>query len=262
MAAPRGGDPGRCRRAVRRAAPCRTRLAAHRLPRVGCARAPTMTRDPFAFFDVIFCINLDTRPERWAAARREFARLGIADRVERVPAIVHPDAKEGCRLSHIECVRRAAGAGADTVLIFEDDVTFQGFSRARLTRALDRLCGIPDWELFFLGGLLWGKPTEVYDDLLGVPILQTHAYAVHRRVFAAIECATCPIDLWYKSHLKSYCARPLLAWQRDGMSDIEHAWMSTSKLAKICYHQHAPEDRRYLVMRLRRRAGEILVRVA
>lgn len=36
---------------------------------------------PLDFFAAIYCLNLDERPDRWEAARRRFAMLGIAGRV-------------------------------------------------------------------------------------------------------------------------------------------------------------------------------------
>jgi hypothetical protein len=230
--------------------------------------------DPFRFFDSIYCINLDTRPDRWAEACREFQALGIAHRVERVPAIAHPDGREGCRLSHLECVRRASLAGAETVLIFEDDVTFPDFAVGRLARSLARLRTVPDWDVFYLGGLVQAVPTERHEDLFRAPVAQTHAYAVHRRAYAVIQKASIPFDLWCAQHLKSYCARPMLAWQRDGESDIERAWTSRGTDARQCYDGWLAKPdlsalrvpgrlrRRLLVLRARRRLGLWLVRLA
>ena len=180
--------------------------------------------DPFQFFDLIYCINLDSRPDRWQEAVREFGVVGIADRVERVVGIVHADPREGCRLSHLECVRRAEAAGAENVLIFEDDVVFRGFSHQRLALSLQRLCTIPDWELFYLGGYVMATP-ESYGDLMRVPMAMTHAYAIHRRAFGKIQESNSPYDIWLAMNMKSYCAHPLLALQRDGFSDLEKVWI-------------------------------------
>ena len=40
--------------------------------------------EAFDYFDKIFCINLDSRPDRWELAQSEFDKVGILDRVERV----------------------------------------------------------------------------------------------------------------------------------------------------------------------------------
>ena len=192
-------------------------------------------RGAFEFFDTICCINLDRRPERWAAAQREFAALGIADRVQRVAAMTHDNPLEACRRSHLGCVQRAARAGAETVLIFEDDVTFPDFSAERFARSLDRLRSIPDWDLFFLGGLVRGRPAVLYEDLFRAPLAQMHAYAVHRRAFDAIQAARLPFDVWCSERLRSYCARPMLAWQRDGPSDLAGRWTSRATEARRAY---------------------------
>lgn len=246
-------------------------------PRTG--RAVFRPRDPFAFFDTIYCINLDARPDRWQASLTEFAAIGIADRVERLAAIEHADGSEGCRLSHLECVKRAAAAGADTVLIFEDDVTLPGFSSARLARSLEQLRAIPDWELFYLGGLLVAA-WEYREHLIGGRLVQTHAYAVHRRAFdAIIERATAPFDLWCASTRRSYCAYPMLAWQRDGHSDIAGTWTSRAHDARRTYDIlvgvpyrlfasmaalgiRSKLGRRLLRARAQRRLGRYLIRTA
>jgi len=217
----------------------------------------TTASDSFGFFDVIYCINLDSRPDRWEEAVRQFTAVGILDRVERVAAIAHTTPSEGCRLSHLECVRRASAAGAETALIFEDDVTMPGFSHEMLARALEVLRGVPDWELFFLGGLVTATPTEVSENLFRARMVQTHAYAIHRRAFAAVQHSSAPIDLFYADNLQSYCAMPMLAWQRAGLSDIEGLVTSRAADAKYTYSklvtgpQHEEIIREILRRRLR-----------
>jgi len=227
------------------------------------AVSQSATSDPFRFFDVIYCINLDSRPERWEQAMGEFARLGIADRVERVAGVTHADPREGCRLSHLECVRRAAAAGAQIALIFEDDVVFPNFSPKRLARSLERLRTIPDWDLFYLGGLVMTYPTEWTAELFRASLAQTHAYAIHCRAFAAVEGSSAPFDLWCAQALKAYCARPLLAWQGEGASDIEAVSTSRASDARRAYAQLValPEADHVVRQFVRRRMRFRLLRV-
>ena len=218
--------------------------------------------DPFRFFDVVYCINLDTRPDRWQQAMGEFVAIGLADRVERVAAITHADPREGCRRSHLECVKRAAAAGAETALIFEDDVVFPHFSPERLGRSLDRLRTIPDWDLFYLGGVVLSRPTERYGGLFRAPMAQSHAYAIHRRAFTAVERSRSPFDLWCAQTLKSYCAQPLLAWQRDGLSDIDGVLASRAGEARNTYARFVViPDAEYMVRELVRRRWGLPLRV-
>jgi glycosyl transferase family 25 len=197
-------------------------------------RGQLTSGDPFRCFDLIYCINLDSRPDRWQEAVREFSALNIVDRVERVPAIAHANPREGCRLSHLECVRRADAAGAETVLIFEDDVIFRAYSHERFARYLARLRTIPDWELFYLGGTVLANP-ERYGELMRVPMAGAQAYAVHRRAFAKIRNATVPYDNWLARNMTSYCADPMLAWQRDGFSNLEGKWIAPQRLETEYY---------------------------
>jgi hypothetical protein len=47
-------------------------------------------KNPFDYFDAIYCINLDRRTDRWEAVKREFAKIDILDRVIRFSAIETP----------------------------------------------------------------------------------------------------------------------------------------------------------------------------
>ena len=44
-------------------------------------------KNPFDYFDKIFCINLDF-PDRWEQVQKEFDKVGILDRVERFSALM------------------------------------------------------------------------------------------------------------------------------------------------------------------------------
>ena len=39
-------------------------------------------------FEKLYCINLDSRPDRWALAQEEFKKYGIEDIVERFPGLI------------------------------------------------------------------------------------------------------------------------------------------------------------------------------
>ena len=94
------------------------------------------------FFDRIYCINLDTRPDRWRYARTQFARFGLKRKITRFPGIDLRDdpalraheklqkdkysllANCGCILSHRKIVETASKLGLKSVLVLEDDVKF------------------------------------------------------------------------------------------------------------------------------------------
>ncbi len=87
-----------------------------------------------SFFDQvdrIVCINLDRRTDRWAQAQDEFARLGIAGRVQRFSALTETrfanpqqNAVAGLCMTNAAILQQAERDGCRNLLIFEDDVTF------------------------------------------------------------------------------------------------------------------------------------------
>ena len=78
----------------------------------------------FDYFDEIFCINLDTRIDRWQHAQEEFKKIGILDRVHRFSAIKDKDGRIGLIKSNLEIIKYAKNKKLNNVLIFEDDFEF------------------------------------------------------------------------------------------------------------------------------------------
>ena len=116
--------------------------------------------NPFDFFDKIFYINLDSRPERKIAVEQLFSKYGI--KAERFPAIqLTPEQNEhlrqdgcyfrgderpeharytkSCTLSHLSVIFRAKLMGYKNVLVFEDDVIFREDIIEELSLALEDL---------------------------------------------------------------------------------------------------------------------------
>ncbi len=141
--------------------------------------------NPFRFFDVIYCINLDRQTGRWEGVSRRFAALGIEKRIRRFSAIETADNHHvGCLLSHRAIVEFAQRAGFENVLVFEDDVIFHDAALHYLRRAVAELRDVP-WRFFYLGGATWNKE---YPKVPGCRFLDqprsgpttTHAIAYHR----------------------------------------------------------------------------------
>ena len=74
--------------------------------------------NPFDFFERIYCINLDSREDRWRRVQKQFLKLGILDRVKRFSAVARENAIEGCRLSHQQVIRRALDHRWKQILVF------------------------------------------------------------------------------------------------------------------------------------------------
>lgn len=188
---------------------------------------------PFHFFDAIYCINVDSRTERWEEVQRRFRRLGIDRRVRRFRAVETPlNHHIGCALSHRRIIAEAKRQGLKTVLVFEDDVRFSADAAEVLQRSLRELEG-HEWQLLYLGGYLkYGSVRDVPGcPHLRIPTLITctHAIAYHCSVYDTILNAVPDnaidvarwlltqhgIDQFYtlEAGVSSYLTNPVIATQ-------------------------------------------------
>ena len=95
-----------------------------------------------------FCINLDSRPDRWARVQPRFVALDW--HVTRIPGVVHTeklvngiDANHaGAVDSHRIAWQRCLDDGHDMVAVFEDDVVFTSDFKRVFARAFSSL---PNW---------------------------------------------------------------------------------------------------------------------
>ena len=116
--------------------------------------------NPFDFFDKIYCINLPECKNRWERVSKEFKKVGILNRVERIWT-TPPDKNFkisslrlptmfGCGLSHLKSLFHAMHENVENVLIFEDDVVFVDDYKERLIVSINELP--KEWDILFLGG--------------------------------------------------------------------------------------------------------------
>lgn len=173
--------------------------------------------DPFAYFERIWCINLKSADDRWRQMTARFKRLGIGDRVERFAAVSTPGNHHvGCALSHRRIMAAAREAGAQRILVFEDDAVFLDETRAYLAAAVAELQDIA-WDIFYLGGCVRATecpPIPGCQHLL-MPRQQTWTHAVaYNCGFMDRVLAELPADLheileWIDEHtaIDQYFAR-------------------------------------------------------
>ena len=104
------------------------------------------------FFDSIFCITLDSRPDRMREAKQQLAAVGLEGRVEFfITHKDHDNPVRGIYQSHMHCLSKGVAARAKRILVFEDDIIFRGFNPQRLQEACQFLERMPRWNGFFLG---------------------------------------------------------------------------------------------------------------
>ena len=75
--------------------------------------------------DAVYCISLQTRPDRMAAAHAEINRVGLAPLTTFYRPLPHPERPvQGIWESHRAVARHALERGLRRVLILEDDIRF------------------------------------------------------------------------------------------------------------------------------------------
>ncbi|MBI5553035.1 MAG: glycosyltransferase [Desulfobacterales bacterium] len=186
---------------------------------------PAPGADPWSFFDRIFCITLKERPDRRVQAEAQFARVGLTGRVIFYVADRHPtDCEQGIYESHLACLRRGLAEGARRLLIFEDDVLFEGFDPQRFAAALAFLDGQPDWQILFLGCLVKGSRATASPAVRAISYgCLTHAYAVNRPCAETLTqhpWRGLPIDaVMARLNQGFYGCYPMFAFQSNAASD-------------------------------------------
>lgn len=191
-------------------------------------------------FDRIVCINLDRRPDRWKLFLESASPHIPSERIERFSAIdakhclipswwTHPAGAYAAAISHRLALSRAMAAGAQTVLIFEDDALFAPDFSARLADLYPRVPA--DWHLLLLGGQHKRRypPFPVAPGVVRCRhTIRMHAYAVHRRgvirVHDRISATTKPVDQALADimpKLPAYAPDRWMVAQRADFSDIE-----------------------------------------
>lgn len=180
------------------------------------------------FFDKVYCISLAERSDRRAEAAAQFAGVGLAERVEFVVVQKHPtDCERGIYESHLLCMARGLAQGARQMLIFEDDILFDGFTTAALERCVAFLAAEPGWHMFFLGCMVKASRRTTFPGMVRIRYRSlTHAYAIHRRF--AERLVACPWQgVPYDDFLRdlkderTFALYPPFAFQSNSPSDNE-----------------------------------------
>ena len=177
------------------------------------------------YFDRFYCISINERTDRRAAAKVQFEKVGLADKVEFVIVNKHPhNCEEGIYESHMACLKKGLQAGADNMVIFEDDILFDRFNRANIENCVDFLEGIKQWDAFFFGCLVSDSKKTQSKSVIKIKYrCLAHAYAVNRRFAESLiktQWQGEPYDeVLKKCHDRYYAAYPAFAFQSNSPTD-------------------------------------------
>jgi len=196
------------------------------------------------WFDAIYLINLDRRPERLENAIEQFEKFGIGN-VLRFPAIdgntldKHPTLNAGqlgCTVSHLLILHNAKDNHYNRILILEDDIVLSDDFNEILDRSIDELPD--DWCMFYLGGNHFKQVLPQSNNLVRMKgTLTTHAIAINSRLFDTAIAKISPlmqvIDVYYMvmhEQYPCYCTSPKIVFQAEGYSDLENRMVNYTSL--------------------------------
>lgn len=182
---------------------------------------------PFDYFDGIYCINLDKRPDRWELAQKEFDKLGI--KVERFSAIENNFGHHGCRDSHIGVIKLAKERNQKNILVFEDDIKMLDTNHEYYEKIINHIKDI-DWHILYFSAIIAEEMDSYNEDLLiAKKLLGLHMVAYNQSIYDKVLKdyqlrRIRIIDVYFKEHIlplgKSYLTKLLCSTQRDDYSDI------------------------------------------
>ncbi len=178
--------------------------------------------------DKIYCISVKERIDRQADARVQFETIGLKQRVEFVLVEKHPaDCEQGIYESHLQCIQKGLEAGADRILIFEDDIVFDRITQKRLKHLNDFIRRHGSWRMLFLGCMVKSSQSTDYPSIRRIRYRSlTQAYIIHRR-FAESLIRCCWQQVAYDDFLRDlnddefYILYPAIAFQSNSPSDNE-----------------------------------------
>lgn len=203
------------------------------------------------FFDKIYCINVDSRIDRWEESIKMFDKYNLV--VERFSAY-EPNVEPICCIkktelslirSHREILKISKENNFKNVLILEDDVEFCDYVEEYRglpleKRFSDSINHLPEsWDVFYLG---CGNYTdnkifvggEIYRMMYA---LTTHAIAINNKYFdfliEKLESPSQVLDHIYFGQLlqnESYGFSPNLMSQRGSYSSIEEKYVDYNLL--------------------------------
>jgi len=192
------------------------------------------------YFDKVYCISLDTRKDRQKEANSQFEKVGLSGKVEFIIVKKHPlNSEQGIYESHISCIKKGIMAGAKNILIFEDDIIFDGFAPCLLQNCTDFLSTEKNWNILFFGCLVKGIEKKSYPSILKIQYrCSAHAYLLNRNFAENIvkkEWNNIAFDDMLASYHQDgfYTVYPSFAFQSSSSTDNDRC-LNLDKIRRLC----------------------------
>lgn len=149
-------------------------------------------QDYYNYFDKVYVINLDRRPDRWQKFMQDLPADWPFKEPERIQAIdgkkVHApgfwkpgSGAWGCYRTHVRLIEDGLNNGSDRILLLEDDAVFAEDFVEKVKTYIDHLP--QEWDIIYLGGQHLRekkvKPRR-FNEYVYEPfnVNRTHAFAV------------------------------------------------------------------------------------
>ena len=192
------------------------------------------------YFDKIYCISLDERSDRRKEAKAQFDAVGLLNSVEFVIVKKHPiDCEQGILESHLLCMKKGLSAGADNIVIFEDDICFDRFSPQVLKSSIDFLSAEPNWKIRFLGCMVKGSRKTENKSVLNIDFRSLcHAYVISPDFAQRLvedSWRETPFDDMLRDLRDNhfYAIYPSFAFQGNSRSD-NHRYLALDRFRRLC----------------------------
>jgi hypothetical protein len=172
------------------------------------------------FFDNIYCINLAHRSDKWEMVCKEFTKhLMIVERFNGVngkevfkEGMNRHAGAYGVLMSNLKIFEDAIRKGYKTILIFEDDVTFDDKLNEKFWEKIDLLPN--DWHMLYLGGnhqFTWGKFEMITGDK-SIDI-NKYNYRTFNNELVKTRWTQCAFAIGYKCDIFSDFLNRLKIWK-------------------------------------------------
>jgi len=207
-----------------------------------------------------YVINLDKRIDRLEQFKIECNKINL-EKYQRFPGVIptqeqikcctyinplklwkknniaYLQASLGCKMSHLEILKKYANSSLEYIMILEDDIIFENNILVYLNLTLiDLITNNIDWDILYLSINLKKKDDaiKISESLLKINKGLTTTGQIFKvknieKIIKLIEKSEVEIDNTYELLENKYCVYPMCCYQRNSYSDINNTIINYGK---------------------------------